>query len=204
MGLDMTYQAIPADSSLLKKVAESETAAVSLNIHGFKEIPDEKLQYYGENAEFAEFAKEAKLIRNEHSGIENRECDLGRRWDMLHYLLSEIRRKNEVYDESDLIHRAIHGGEELGEHAVLVQGVPVRFLNPQEVKEISTLFGQIETDSLDEHWNPPKMREAGVYKIRGDDSDNDQLYYLKEEFEQLKDFYLWAAIYDEAVLVFCD
>ena len=48
------------------------------------------------------------------------------------------------------------------------------------------------------------MPKAGVYKIRGDDSDNDQLYYLKEEFEQLKDFYLWAAIYDEAVLVFCD
>lgn len=199
----MSYQAIPADSNLLKKVAESETVAVSLNIHGFKEVSDEYLQYYGENAEFSEFVSEAKLIRNEHSGIENRELDLYRRWDMLHYLLSEIRRNNQVFDETDLIHRAIHGGEKLGD-AVLVQGVPVRFLNPREVKEISTLFGQIETDSLEEHWNPPQMREAGVYKIRGDYSDNDQLDYLKEEFENLKAFYLWAAIYDEAVLVFCD
>lgn len=204
MGLDMSYQAIPADSSLLKKVAESETAAVSLNIYGFKKISDENLEYYKENGEFAEFVSETKLIRNEHSDIENRECDLGRRWDMLHYLLSEIRRNNQPYDETDLVHRAIHGGEKLGENAVLPQGVPVRFLNPQEVKEISTLFGQIETDALEEYWNPPKMREAGVYKIRGDDSDDYQLNYLKEEFEKLKDFYLWAAIYDEGVLVFCD
>jgi hypothetical protein len=204
MGLDMSYQAIPADSSLLKKVSESENAAVSLNIHGFKEVSDEYLQYYGENTEFAEFLSETKLIRNEHSGIENRELYLGRRWDMLHYLLSEIRRNDQPYDESDLIHRAIHGGELLGDGVYLPQGVPVRYLNPQEVKEISKLFGQIETDSLEIYWNPPKMREAGVYKIRGDDSDNDQLYYLKEDFEKLKDFYLWAAIYDEAVLVFCD
>ncbi len=198
----MSYQAIPADSILLKKVTESETIAVSLNIHGFKEIPDEQFQYYGENAEFAEFASEAKLIRNEHSGIENREFDLGRRWDMLHYLLSENRR-NCVPDET-WAYRAINGGEKLGGNAVLPQGVPVTYLTPSEVKEVSRNLGNIEADDLEEHWNPPKMREAGVYKIRGDYNDDHQLHYLKEDFEKLKDFYLWAAIYDEAVLVFCD
>lgn len=193
----MNYQSIPADSNLLKKVAKSEDFAVSLSIYGFKELSVEA-------AESAEFICETKRIRDENPGIENRKLDIGRRWDMLHYLLSEIRRNNQPYNEKDLIHRAIHGGEKVGENATLPQGVPVRFLTPEEVKEISKKFGQIETDYLEEHWNPVKMREAGVYKIRGDYTDDSQLIYLKEEFEKLKDFYLWSAIYDEGVLVFCD
>lgn len=201
----MSYQAIPADSSLLKKASESEWTTTLLNIHGFKEIPKDESERYSADKEFIEFKQESEQIRRSHTNIENREFYFGRRWDMLHYLLSEIRRNpQKPYDENDLIHRAIHGGEKLGEEAVLPQGVPVRYLNPQEVKEISKLFGQIKTDDLDKHWNPRLMREVGVYKIRGDYSDDDQLYYLKEEFEKLKDFYLWAAIYDEAVLVFCD
>jgi hypothetical protein len=123
---------------------------------------------------------------------------------MLHYLLSEIRRDpQQPADESDLIHRAIHGGEILGD-LVLPQGIPVRYLMPPEVKEIAKLLGQINADALEECWDSRRMRELGVYKIRGDDSDIMQLIYLREDFEKLKDFYLWAAKYNEAVLVFCD
>lgn len=205
MGLDMSYQAIPADSEFFIKTRESERTTTLLNVHGFKDIPEDVVKRYSEDSEFTEFKKESDKIRRSHTNIENREFYFGRRWDMLHYLLSEIRRDpQKSYDESDLIYRAIHGGEELGGNAVLPQGIPVRYLTPQEVKEVSKLFGQIKTEELEKHWDPPQMREAGVYKIRGDYSDEIQLIYLREEFEKLKDFYLWAAIYDEAVLVFCD
>lgn len=201
----MSYQAIPHDSNLLKKAAESEWTTILLYSHGFNEIPKADIERYLEDKEFVEFKQEAERIRRNHSNIEKRKLYFGRRWDMLHYLLSEIRRNPQKRsDEHDLIHRAIHGGEKLGENSFLPQGVPVRFLNPFEVKEISKYLGNIEADELEKYWNPPLMSEAGVYKIHGDYNDDDQLRHLKEEFKKLKDFYLWAAIYDEAVLVFCD
>lgn len=189
MGLDMSYQAIPHDCRLIEKMFGKAIDEKSLLLHDFRE----------------DFEKTTKLTRNENSLADNREFDLGRRWDMLHYLLSENRRDpNQKLDENDLVYQAIHGAGDLGADFVLVQGVPVRYSNPQKVKEISKYFGQISSGDLEKHWNPPQMRQNGVYKIRGDYTDDDQLDYLKEEFEKLKQLYLWAAIYDEGVLVLCD
>jgi len=190
MGLDMNYQAIRHDFRLIEEMFGKKIDEKYFRLHSFSEDLEKN---------------ETTLVRSENSLAENREFDLGRRWDMLHYLLSENRRKsNQELDENDLMYQAIQGTADLGENIRLVQGCPVRYSNPQKVKEISRHLGQFSADDLEKFWNPKKMRACGVYKIRGDYTDDDQLYFLKEEFEQFKKFYLWAAIFDEGVLVFCD
>jgi hypothetical protein len=203
MGLDMSYQAVVPETVLLKLVLGNAQAEFYFKLFGYDELPDWAAYRLDNDVELKEYSQIAEIARSEHPGIEDRKLELDRRWDMLHYLLSEKRRKNFRYDEKDLIDLAIHGGDKLGDAFVLPQGVPITFLRPDEVKEISKHLGEIPLDSLLEHWNPPLMREAGVYKIRGDE-DEHRLEYLLEDFENMKDFYLWTAIYDEAVVVFCD
>lgn len=63
MGLDVSYQAIPADSELLvKKATESERTTTLLNVPGFKKISDENLKYYANDAEFIKFAAIIRIM----------------------------------------------------------------------------------------------------------------------------------------------
>lgn len=203
MGLDMSYQAVVPETLLNKLVSGNPQAAFYFKLFGYDELPDWAAHRLETDAELNEFSQIAEIAREEHPGIEERQLELYRHWDMLHYLLSEKRRKDLPYDQNDLIYRAIHGGEKLGDEFVLPQGVPVTFLRPDEVREISEMLEEIPADALREHWNPPLMREAGVYKIRGDE-DESHLEYLLQDFENLKHFYYSAAAFDEAVMVFCD
>ena len=203
MGLDMSYQAVVPETVLYKLVLGNPQAAFYFKLFGYDELPDWAAYRLDNAVELKEYSQIAEIARDEHPGIEDRKLELYRHWDMLHYLLSEKRRKNLPYDKNDLIYRAINGGDKLGKEFVLPQGIPITFLRPDEVKEISKVLEEIPADSLRKLWNPPLMREAGVYKIRGDE-DERRLEYLLEDFENMKHFYLWASIYDEAVLVFCD
>lgn len=203
MDLDMSYQAVVPETVLYKLVSGNPQAAVYFKFFGYNELPDWAAHSLETDAELKDFSEIAEIARDEHPGIEERELDIYRYWDILHYLLSEKRRKNLPDDENDLIYRAINGGDKLGEKFVMPQGVPITFLRPDEVREISQMLEEIPSDALREHWNPPLMREAGVYKIRGDE-DESSLEYTLQVFDNLKHFYYSVSVFNEAVLVFCD
>lgn len=197
----MRYRAIAPGTLLYKMVAGDPQAAFYFGIYGYGELPE----YASTSPELDVYRAEALKVRNDddHPGIETRCFELYRHWDMLHYLLSDIRRQNVPYDENDLIYKAINGGAKIGDNFVMPQGVPITYLTPEEVKQISNALGEIKPHSLREHWNPKAMHHAGVYKIRGDE-DTDRLEYLLEEFQEFAEFYLTASVFDEGVLVFCD
>lgn len=199
MGLDMSYRAIVPGTVLYKMVAGDPQAAFYFGLYGYGELPE----YASATPDVIEYRAEAEKIDEDHPGIETRHLDLYRHWDMLHYLLSDIRRREVPYDENDLMYKAINGGAKMGEAFVMPQGVPITYLTPDEVKEISNALGKITPDMLREHWDPQSMREAGVYKIRGDEGEAD-LEHLLIEFDNFADFYLMASVFDEGVLVFCD
>lgn len=201
MGLDMTYRAIAPGTVLHKIVSGDPQAAFYFGLYGYRELPE----YAAHRPELAEYRAEAEKIQEDedHPGIEDRHLDLYRHWDMLHYLLSDIRRQDVPYDENDLMYKAINGGAKMGAEFVMPQGVPITYLTPDEVRDISNALQEITPDMLRENWNPEAMREAGVYKIRGDEGEGD-LEYLLEDLGNLSHFYLMATVFDEGVLVFCD
>jgi len=84
----------------------------------------------------AEFLAEVDEMNRSHPGIEDRIYTLGRYFDMLHYLLSEGRRRGE-FDEADWGTRSIRGVMSLPEHLRGGQGHAIRYTPPVEAGEIA-------------------------------------------------------------------
>ena len=203
MGLDQSYRAIPGNSPILMLAARHETWGCYLELYGFDEIAESTLIERASSVEFIEYASLAAATREAaHIGLAERTVDIYRHWDMLHYLLCETRRRCEPEDATGLATKAIIGGAQLGETVRAVQGVPVRHLTPKEVGDVYFWMCELPKDALREHWDPPAMVEAGVYKMHVTNGEAD-LEYLRDDLENLKDFYSEAFAFDEGVLAFC-
>ena len=202
MGLDIHYQAMPESSNLLERARHEPQ--VGSNLEFFKSYAlttQEELDSPTYDQHLVDFIHQARQSLEQYPGIEYRNLYLGRTWDMLYYLLSERRRKGEERDWTQWVEATIFGGEVLNEETQTSIGFQIRYLNPAEVLNVRDNLKTVTTAMLHAHWNPRKMREAGVYKIRADE-DEDYFTWIEEDFEKLKTFYASIAEHGEGVLTF--
>lgn len=148
----------------------------------------------------AEFLAQVDGMNRSHPGIEGRIYTLDRYFDMLHYLLSEGRRRGE-YDGADLGARSIRGGMSLPEHLRGGQGHPIRYTPPVEAVEIAAWLEGLTIGDLRSAYSPAEMERQCVYKYWADRADEQTWDRIVGYFEGLRSFYAEVAAHGEGVLV---
>ena len=203
MGLDNVYQAMPENCSLLER--SRYDADFGANLTDFEQCAaaaQEEIDERGNDQTYLDFVSAAKLLCKERPQLFERRLFLGRRWDMIHYLLSEERRRGYCANDSDWVKRFIHGGEVLNEYIKDISGHHIFYLAPGEVSELWIKLGDITSETFREHWNPSLMYEAGVYKMHAAD-DERQLEYIETDFNDLRNLFFEAMTHDEGILNWC-
>ncbi len=205
MGLDMNYQVIPNDCSLLARSRQEDEFCRHLEFFQqnalLSQAELEASAEFCDEAEYrslVEFVEEARKLIRDYPGIEERNL-CHRKWDMLYYLLSPQRRNHgDKPAGEDWAEKAIFGDEVLSLGGEKI-GHTIRYLSPIEVYTIQDNLDRVDVALLGTHWNPGAMRRAGVYKINGCESD-ESFQYLQELFCQFKAFYASVGE-EEGVLV---
>lgn len=202
MGLDMSYQAIPAECELIDRARQDDELGEMLCVVarwfrtgvGPKAWPEaEKLW------------RELCELAAQHPGLEKRNCFLDRWWDKLHYLLSANRRDEAGSEEDDLFDKALRGTSVMMlKRARAPQYLPVKYVAPAEVEMIAVLLQSMSTESLRVHYVPTKMEASGVYKFWADRADESEWTHISDYFTDFRTFYLEAARHKEGVIVCLD
>jgi hypothetical protein len=148
----------------------------------------------------AEFLAQVDDMNRSHPGIEGRIYTLNCDFDMLHYLLSEARRRGE-YNGVDLGTRSIRGGMSLPEHLRGGQGHPIRYTPPAAAGEIAAWLEGLTSGDLRSAYSPAEMERQSVYKYWADRSDEQTWDQIVAYFEGLRSFYVDVALHGEGVLV---
>lgn len=202
MVLEFTLQAVPHNCSLIEASQHEPIIGEYLELFGFADVSFQDLKFRASDEVFVFYISEVKAIREERLGIEDRRLNLGRRWDMLLYTLSEERRTRNAASPYSWQNRAIHGGDVLGASVCTTRGVPIRMLPADETEKVAAELRALDIEGLRSHFVPKKMTEAGVYgmNVNALDVTPDA---LKRDLENLVDFYSAAAENQEGVLTFC-
>jgi uncharacterized protein DUF1877 len=148
----------------------------------------------------AEFLAQVDDMNRSHPGIEGRIYTLDRDFDILHYLLSEGRRRGEP-DGSELGTRAICGGMSLPKHLRGGQGHPIRYTPPTEAADIAAWLEGLASCDLRSVYSPAEMERQCVYKYWADRADEQIWDQIVGYFEGLRSFYAGVALHGEGVLV---
>ena len=214
MRLDVVYQAMPANCEVLtRSLLDPEFASNLASFTNYcEQLPEEvqaELEDYEDYEDYAEeytvtieFSKAAYRTCSLYPGLEHRCLHLGRKWDVLRYLLSHDRRGEKAPDRDDSwVDHAILGGEILHEDKISITGLAFHYLEPYEVSTISERLNGISIEMLHEYWHPQKMSKAGVYKIHSDDSES-VFYYVAEDFHKLRTFYQLVRQHQEGVITY--
>ena len=210
MGFDMTYQAVPSDPAWRERIwANKETwqelGIIPLQFSLLKRYPKHPL------------CPEAAALLAAYPGIENRNCDLGRDWDKLHYLLSGNRRNTHPHSKNfkhaeDIGTIAIRGFQRLNQGIIAGQGVQIRYTPAETILDVVLYLGTVTEADLRRYWDPPAMYEAGVYKIfnpyheqvQSTDYGEQEFGFALEFFDSLRRFYHEVFEHSEGCLVYLD
>jgi hypothetical protein len=205
MGFEVTYQAIPKDCGLIELArAEVDVAEkISLVPLWFRR-KDGGPRAGREDEEDSRLWKWCCQLATLHPDLRARNCDLDRRWDQLHYLLSATRRGEQASQADRTIDCAFEDGETIAERAIAGQGVPVRYLTHETVRTIAALVEQIDHAALARYYDPKRMEAEGVYKFYADRADATEWHWITKTFDRFRQFFVETASRGDAVIVVQD
>ncbi|MDG3007372.1 DUF1877 family protein [Paludisphaera mucosa] len=196
MGIERWYVAIVDEGPLLTRALADPTFGENLSLPWLFE-PDR----HGRNHRgfYSEFLAAVDAMNRSHPGIDGRVFTLDRLFDMLHFLLSEERRRGEP-DAADLGSKAILGANGLPGHLLGGQGHAIRYSPPAEVGAIAAWLAGQAVEDLRSAYDPGMMLEQHVYKIWGAGDDPQTWDRIAAGFEGFRSLYTDAAARGEGVL----
>lgn len=204
MGLDMSYQAIPADCDLIGRAKREEAIGELLCLvpGWFRKGTGPGRPWPEAESLWRQLCECAAL----HPGLAKRNYYLDRWWDKLHFVLSANRRREKGSDVDNLLDKAVRGASEIADHVRATQGAPVKYVAPEEVAMIGALLEPVTAESLRGHFIPAKMDALGVYKFASlTERDHEvEWSHLANCFAEFRTFYLEAARHGEGVIVCLD
>ena len=142
-------------------------------------------------------------LERDRPDLPRRNCDLDRRWDILHYLLSATRR-GEPAAADRAIDQAFDGTWVVADHVRAGQGAPVRHLPPTAVAEVVAALEPMSEETLRARHHPAALQAASVYKFRADRADDAEWRWTADTFHALREFFRAAARTGDAVLTVRD
>jgi hypothetical protein len=127
---------------------------------------------------------------NLEGGADQNGLNLEKSWHVLHYLLT-----GKPEDAPPPLGNAILGGKEIGPD--LGYG-PVRFLDPDEVREVASALSTITSEDLARRFDLQAMIAANIYPVR----DESELQMAQEYFQHLARYYSEAVAAGNAMLLY--
>src|SRR5579871_4087716 len=224
MGLNIDYQALPAESSLLMRaIAEPEFGG---ELWSLAAALQGRCRCKFLNPMKREFRQEVDSLRVEKPGIENRNRDFqDKSWDVMHFLVSDLRRREmdggpgprsllahdwevinlpkrrnkpkwaQPYIAEDWGTSVISGSVQLAPHLIGGQGHPIRYNPPEKVQECAEYLALLELSDIEPYYAEQKAWGLAVY-VSGYD-----LELLWQHFQDLCDLYADAVAHCEGILV---
>ncbi len=196
MGMERWYVAVVDGGYLLQRALSDPPFGENLMLPSLFGPERHRYPWGGLHAELR---AEVDAMNRLHPGIENRIYTLDRLFDMLHYLLSEPRRRGE-FDGDDPGTKAILGTTQLPEHLRGGQGHPMRYSPPAVVREIAAWLEGLAVEDLRAAYAPEKMEEQCVYKFWAGGDYDETRDRIIHSFEGLREFYSGTASNGEGVL----
>ena len=207
MSADMSYQAIPAACDLIQHARDDMPLGdiLSFTPRWFASWSEDQVWRRGPRPwpEADRLCRQLEELAGLYPGLEGRNCFLDSRWDLMHYLLC-AQRRDEPGDGRDVIlGHALLGADGIAEHVRGSQGVPVKLVPAAEVALAADLLESMSVETLGRHYDPVKIRAAGVYKFWADRADV-MWEDIAGRFSRFRAFYLAAARHGDDVLVCLD
>jgi Domain of unknown function (DUF1877) len=208
MGFDTTLNAIPPHCALLERIADKQIDAellifVRSYFHRRRGRGERDSTFTRGIPEYEKFvdALEAMMVTN--PGIENRYCDLERRFDWLKWLLE--RCAQDEYEQL-LAATAIAGTSQILPSAKSTQGFKTMWTLPDDCGLIHLWLDEITVSDLKSKYNPAQMRYEHLYKFSQHSESEDEVIFewIANDFIKLKKLYGDVVARDEAILVVCD
>lgn len=155
--------------------------------------------------------KEGETPKESYEGTEP-ELNIDKSWNILHWLLSgrsdvayREGTKYFVSPEEQAINKTIMGGTEIGKD---VGYGPARYLDPNEVKQVSEALEHVSREDLQKKWDPEALANLSeeLYPSLTPDAWRNPAeaeYYL-QSFDKVKGYYQSAASKGNALLLWTD
>jgi hypothetical protein len=204
MGMERSYQAIPASCDLIERARNERELGEMLSLSCFYFRKSSEQHYGPPTTASVEFLRIIRALVAADPALSTRNHYLDRLWDQVRYLLSAKYRDEPATANDDLLDMAVAGEATIAEHVCGTQGYPVRYTSPNRVTEIAKALEQLDVDFLKRHYDLAAMERVGIYKaFAGRDSDEDW-DCLGRLIVDLRRFYIDAAKHGDGVLVCTD
>lgn len=151
-----------------------------------KRIPEELLTALLEGS--------ATVDEQVHGDEAGEALDLDKAWHGIHYLLC-----GDAWEGEGPLFDALMGGKPVNESEE--EDIIVRYLKPDEVREVARALEAIGDKELAEGFAPDEMNEAGVYPAP-DWTEEGELDYLLGYYGPMKAYYAQAAQNGEGMLIY--
>jgi hypothetical protein len=158
-------------------------------IASYIRISNELLSYIKSNPE------EIEDLVYENEELEDVVFDIDKAWHGIYYLLTGVADLEQPIEST--LGLAIFGGTEIGED--LGYG-PLRYLESEEVKEISIALETISVEDFASRYKVEDMNKHDIYPLEGEWTEEDK-DYLVENYEALVNYFRTAADNDEAMIL---
>jgi hypothetical protein len=197
----MSYQSLPVASGLIARAAADVELGDILSWvpRWFREGHYQGLRPWPAADRLCQELRELDV---RFPGLNERNCFLDSRWDVLHYLLSASRREEPASELDTLFEHALFGAAPIAEHVCGAQGAPIKYVEPEEVARIAMRLELMSPSEIERHYDPQKMEEAGVYKFAGEREG--EWLDIKNRFNDFRSFYMQAARHSEGVIACLD
>lgn len=128
-------------------------------------------------------------------------CDLGKMWDILHYLLTNQNSYDIVLnnDSDNVFHQAIYGVECLNQNEVILNenAEPLIYIKVDDVLRIADKLSTIDTSVLFQNFDTNNFLKNNIYPEIWEDINISEIAEIRLEavscFNKLKDFYRQTA-----------
>jgi len=131
----------------------------------------------------------------EEGGTEH--LDIDKSWHTIHYVLA-----GETWGGDLPLGFLVAGGAAVGEEDVGYG--PARAFRPAEVSEIAAAVSAISDATFRERFSVERLKEADVYPSFGHASDEEEIPYFLDYFQQVRSFVQVAAQHKKGLIIYVD